>query len=172
MEPFRCFDKSTTKEREKERRLLLHSIPLLILEILEENKAKDVKTNDNIFMAQYPPSVKITDYLERLAKYTKLENSTLIIMLIYLDRIADEFSNELTYKNIHRLVFSAVIAAIKYNEDDYYSNEFYAKVGGIKLNEANDLEEAFCVGMEFAFFVSIELFERYKSYLEKYIDIE
>ena len=33
-----------------------------------------------------------------------------------------------------------MVLAIKYNEDDYYSNKYYAKVGGINLEEINTLE--------------------------------
>ena len=33
-----------------------------------------------------------------------------------------------------------MLLAIKYNEDDYYSNKYYARVGGISLCELNELE--------------------------------
>lgn len=34
----------------------------------------------------------------------------------------------------------SIMVAIKYQDDDYYKNEYYAKVGGITLQEINDLE--------------------------------
>ncbi len=33
------------------------------------------------------------------------------------------------------------MVAIKYHDDDYYKNEYYAKVGGITLSEINKYEE-------------------------------
>lgn len=45
------------------------------------------------------------------------------------------------------------MVAIKYNDDDYYKNEFYAKVGGITLKEINALENEFLSLINFAFYV-------------------
>ena len=42
-----------------------------------------------------------------------------------------------------------MVLAIKYNEDDYYSNKYYAKVGGIALNELNELEYNLLILLEF-----------------------
>jgi hypothetical protein len=38
---------------------------------------------------------------------------------------------------------TAVVIAIKYHDDEYYKNEFYAKVGGIPKLELNKLESDF-----------------------------
>lgn len=32
---------------------------------------------------------------------------------------------------------TAIVVAIKYQDDEYYKNEFYAKVGGIPILELN-----------------------------------
>lgn len=37
----------------------------------------------------------------------------------------------------------AVIVAIKWHDDEYYKNDYYAKVGGIPLKELNSLEYQF-----------------------------
>jgi hypothetical protein len=61
-----------------------------------------------------------------------------------------------------------VLLAIKYNEDDYFSNEYYAKVGGISLPEINMLEaEAFQM-MNFSLFVEEDFYEKYYAYLMQY----
>lgn len=58
-----------------------------------------------------------------------------------------------------------MLVAIKYNEDDYFSNEFYAKVGGIKMIEMNKLEYEFLLLIEFNLFVNEDVFNKYNSYL-------
>ena len=35
---------------------------------------------------------------------------------------------------------TAVVIGVKYHDDEYYKNEFYAKVGGIPKLELNKLE--------------------------------
>lgn len=61
-----------------------------------------------------------------------------------------------------------MVLAIKYNEDDYYSNTFYAKVGGITLEEINKLEAEFLKHLTFTVFVDEELYNKYTLYLKHY----
>lgn len=58
-----------------------------------------------------------------------------------------------------------MILAIKYNEDDYFANEFYAKLGGITKMEINRLEYEFLALIEFNLYVGDDIFEKYNSYL-------
>ncbi len=55
--------------------------------------------------------------------------------------------------------------AIKYNEDVYYDNEFYSKVGGLSCPELNRLEGAFLDLLGFEVYVSFDHYERYLSCL-------
>ncbi len=59
--------------------------------------------------------------------------------------------------------------AIKYNEDDYFSNEFYSKVGGISLQEINALEYESLILIKHTLFVEQEFFLKYKLYLDQYL---
>ena len=58
-----------------------------------------------------------------------------------------------------------MIIAIKYNEDDYFANEFYAKVGGVSKSEMDRLEYSFLNLSQFNLFVNEEIFDKYNSYL-------
>lgn len=58
-----------------------------------------------------------------------------------------------------------MIIAIKYNEDDYFANEFYAKVGGVSKSEMDRLEYSFLNLSQFNLFVNEEVFDKYNSYL-------
>ena len=58
-----------------------------------------------------------------------------------------------------------MLIAIKYNEDDYFANEFYAKVGGVSKSEIDRLEYAFLNLSQFNLFVNEEVFDKYNSYL-------
>merc|ERR1712216_1092466 len=64
-----------------------------------------------------------------------------VIALVYIDRLSKMESNvtvcDLT---IHRLLLITVMTAAKFQDDVYYSNKYYAKVGGIRLKEVNALE--------------------------------
>ena len=72
--------------------------------------------------------------------------------------------------NIHRLILGCLILAIKYNEDFYYNNEYYAKVGGVTLDELNILEYKSFQLIEFNLFISDDIFDKYLSYITHYND--
>jgi len=67
------------------------------------------------------------------------------------------------------LIVVGFIISIKMNEDDYYDNDFYSKVGGLTLEELNTLEGDFLINSEFRMWVDIELYNRYKIYLNNYV---
>ena len=58
--------------------------------------------------------------------------------------------------------------AAKYNDDEYYKNSYYAKVGGLRIEELNKLEMAFCADTKFSFYVSVKEFNNYLDTLKKY----
>ena len=63
--------------------------------------------------------------------------------------------------------------AIKFNEDVYFSNDFYSKVGGIPLSELDDLEYHFLILTNFNIYVSPELYQKYyESFVNCYTNQE
>ena len=146
----------------------------LLTDICEESTTnKD--TNGPIikpFISKKIPSVSIKSYLDRLAKYSKIENNTLLLILIYIDKVCDINKIRLNYFNIHKMILASMIIAIKYNEDDYFSNSFYAKVGGVSKSEIDVLEYEFLVLIEFNLYVSDDLFLKYYDYIKNVEDEE
>ena len=139
----------------------------LLNNICEENKDKSEIINENIipFMTKNIPSMSIKDYLLRLSQFTKMSESTIIIILIYIDRISNINNFRLTYKNIYKLILSATVVAIKYNEDLFYSSAIYAKLGGLSVSELNYLEFQFLILIKFSLFIENDLFDKYKNNL-------
>ncbi len=72
--------------------------------------------------------------------------------------------------NIHRIILGCLILAIKYNEDVYYNNEYYAKIGGVPLDEINTLEYKSFELIEQNLFISDDIFEKYLAYIIHYDD--
>lgn len=54
---------------------------------------------------------------------------------------------------------------MKFNEDDYYSNEYYSKVGGVSNAEFNKIEIESLILINNYLWISEELYERYKNHL-------
>ena len=139
-------EKSSQKPAKKQNvEIKLNKIELNISEILTEisNQNAEIEYNpDDPFSSSIPPKVTLQYFLGRIKRYSEIEKSTLLIILIYVDRMCITSGIILNPHNIHRIILGCMILAIKYNEDEYYNNEYYAKVGGVSLDEMNDLEDA------------------------------
>ena len=153
---------------------LINSISNALTTILEENKKLDnyndilKKQKKMIFSANSVPNISIKDYLIRIQTYSGIEKSTLILSLIQIDHICKKADLILTYFNIHRILFGAVLISIKFNEDSYYDNKFYSEIAGVKLKELKMIEYTFLELNDFNVFVNGKEYEQYRQYLEEF----
>ena len=168
--------KSQTKNKEDESTKLLNlslikAISQTLTSILENNKKlpnfKEILKNQGkmVFSANLIPNISIEEYLIRIKTYANMETSTLILSLILIDRLCQISNLTLTYHNIHRIIFSAILISIKYNEDNYFDNKYYAEIAGVKLKELNLLEYNFISLLHFNLFIQDEIYDKYKEYL-------
>jgi hypothetical protein len=61
-----------------------------------------------------------------------------------------------------------MLIAIKYNEDDFYTNSYYSKVGGISLAEVNLMEYEILKFLDFDVNIKIDEYTKYMEYLSHY----
>mmetsp|Transcript_27439 Transcript_27439/g.49984 ORF Transcript_27439/g.49984 Transcript_27439/m.49984 type:complete len:288 (-) Transcript_27439:123-986(-) len=94
------------------------------------------------FHSQKPPPMSMIDYVARLRTYFFCSDTCFLVALIYIDRLIKTHPHiKVCNLSVHRLFFIASVLAAKYNEDTYYSNDYYARVGGLRLQEVNKLEK-------------------------------
>ena len=162
--------KSSNHENNKNGEIL-NKLELKVSEILTEisNQNSNVEYNpDDPFSTKSPSKVTLQYFFGRIKKYTKIEKSTLIIILIYADRMCTTSGIILNPHNIHRIILGCLLLAIKYNEDLYFTNEQYAKVGGVTVQELNDLESYSIQLLNFNLFISEDIYEKYIQYITNY----
>ena len=162
--------KSGIKENEEIQNIeLINAISNTLTTILEKNKKlknyrEILKKQSLMYFSAYTiPNISIKDYLIRIQNYSLMEKSTLILSLILIDHMCKKSNIVLTPYNIHRILFSSVIISIKYNEDSYYDNNFYAQIAGIKPNELKLLEYKFLELNDFDVYVTDVEYEQYLS---------
>ena len=153
---------------------LIRAISITLTSILDTNKNLDdyketIRSQSRqVFSSNIIPSISIRDYLIRIQTYSNMEKSTLIICLIYIDRFCNKAKVTLTYYNIHRILFSAILMSIKYNEDSFYDNKYYSQIAGVKVKELQILEYNFIKLLNCELYVSRELYDKYQVYLENF----
>ena len=166
-------EKNEENEEEEEIKIdikLLTSISNTLIKVLDEtnknNEIKQIIRNQKKmpFSSNTAPQISIFDYLKRIQTYGGMENSTLILSLIYIDRLCEK-NITLTKFNIHRILFAAILIAVKYNEDSFYENSYYAQIAGIKNKELKVIEYTFLEMINFNAYVDEDTFNLYKESL-------
>ena len=171
-------EQTITKEEDESNKLenikLIKAISQTLTSILESSKQlknyKEIlkKQSKMAFTANLIPNISVEKYLIRIQTYANMEKSTLIIGLILIDRLCQISNLTLTYYNIHRILFTAILVSIKYNEDSYFENKYYAEIAGVKLKELQLLEYHFISLIQFNLFIKNDLYKKYQLYLDNF----
>ena len=151
---------------------LIKSISQILETILNNNKRLEnykeiIKKQRKIpFSSRVIPKISLEDYLIRIQSYADMEKNSLITGLIYIDRLCQEANITLTDYNIHRILFISILLSIKFNEDKYFENRYYADIAGVTLKELNYLEYKYVKKIHFQFYVNDKVLKNYKLYLD------
>lgn len=138
-------------------------------QLVERNDRLGFDSSDvapTIFHGLHPPNLSIKAYLQRIYKYTNVSSGCLVFSLLFIDRFMERNKSiMLTSRNVHRLVITAVVVSMKFLDDLYYNNAYYAKIGGIALAEMNALE------LEFLFRINFDLHAPQAEYEHYYNEL-
>jgi len=93
-----------------------------------------------------------------------------VIALVYIDRLV-KANTAITVgpPTCHRLLLTAAMLAVKFNDDAFYSNAYYARVGGLKVWEMNRLESQLLHMLDWRLQVSPEEFELYSKCISRHV---
>ena len=147
---------------------LIQKICLLLEALINFNKKKSLKKKiykRTSFDLKRIPFISLYDYIYRIIKYTHIDDNTLIKALIYLDLFNRNNKYIISYFNIHKLIFVAIVLSVKYSETGFLTNKSYAKIGGISINELYNLEIKFCRYINYRLYINKELFEKYSKHI-------
>lgn len=151
--------------------------PALIVRVVSSIVNKSIRGNADViihdgsflkFQSSYAPEVSVESYLERIRKYSRCSDSCFIMALVYVDRLIEKKGLVLSRLNAHRLLITSVMLAAKYHDDFFYNNAYYAKLGGLSLQELNVLELDVLKFLDFSLFIPTESFDKYTLQLRNY----
>ena len=162
------YESQTSKEIDLENHII-NSISLSLKDIINENK----KSNSNyvikdIFYLSFIPPISLEDYIRRLMKYSKMDISTLINSIIYIDYFCDKNKYYLTQNNIFRILLSACLLSLKFNEDITVNYKTYAEIAAVSVEDLKNLEFYMYLKLHFSLNVKYELYKSYYDYFVNY----
>lgn len=109
----------------------------------KQNQSKDQQAASHAaeFQGRRAPSITIYAYLHRFAKYAKCSPVCFVMAQTYLERLSQlDVALVPGPLNVHRLLTVGIMLAAKLMDDRYFNNAYYAKIGGVTLEELNKLE--------------------------------
>eukprot|EP00756_Hemistasia_phaeocysticola_P034805 Hpha_TRINITY_DN16542_c9_g1::TRINITY_DN16542_c9_g1_i1::g.135925::m.135925 len=112
-------------------------------------------------IAQDFDPLDISAYLSRWMRYTQAESDEVLLALIYMDRACQTSGVVISKRTVHRLLLAALVLAAKWTNDHLHSMQYYAKVGGVGLDDMVALEMSLLQDIGWNMFVSNEHFEKY-----------
>lgn len=95
----------------------------------------------SLFDAARPPKLSLLDYAGNLYEDFKCSDECFVLAFVYLDRmLARNQTFRITVLNTHRLLMTSLVLAVKFHDDSFLTNQWYAASAGIDANELMGLE--------------------------------
>ena len=131
---------------------IINYISSYLLQIIQKNKQmkkKPSKGPNEPLYSKFIPVLSIEKFLLRILKYTEAENNTLIVAYLYINKLIKKENFVLSLNNVYRLLLGAVVMAKKVLEDLCYNNSYYCEIGGISVQELNNIEFSLFIRLNF-----------------------
>lgn len=134
--------------------------------VFETLCGKSLPAAQTCFDGVRPPPISLSDYIERIYTYIPCSAECYVLALVYVDRILQRHEEfQVTHLNVHRLFITAIVVATKFQDDKYFSNAYYSRVGGVAVKELNMLEVRFLKLVGFNLCVTPEEYENYRWFV-------
>lgn len=121
------------------------------------------------FHSRAPPGISVKDYLQRLTTHATLSPPILLSMVYYIDRLCALYPTfTISSLTVHRFLITSATVASKGLSDSFWTNNTYARVGGVSLKELALLELEFLWRVEWKIVPKPEtLVDYYNSLVER-----
>lgn len=147
--------------------LLISNMLLELIRFNDEIPLKDGRLTR--FHSRAPPGIGVKDYLQRLTTHATLSPPILLSMVYYIDRLCALYpAFTISSLTVHRFLITSATVASKGLSDSFWTNNTYARVGGVSLKELALLELEFLWRVEWRIVPKPEvLVDYYRSLVER-----
>ena len=161
------YESQTSKETDLSN-LIINAISLSLKDIINNNIPVEKFTKKDLFYLSFIPPISLKDFISRLYKFTKMDISTLIVAIIYIDYFCDNNKYILTLNNVYRILLSACLLSLKFNEDTIVNYKYYSEIAAVSVEDLKNLEFYMYLKLHFSLNVKYDLYKSYYDYFTKY----
>jgi hypothetical protein len=161
------YESQTSKETDLKNHII-NSISSSLKDIIKYNKSNEKNVQKDIFYLSFIPPISLEDFIKHLMKYSKMDISTLIISIIYIDIFCDKNQYILTENNIFRILLSVCLLSLKFNEDIIINYKSYAEIASVSVEDLKNLEFYMYLKLHFSLNIKYELYQSYYDYFSNY----
>ena len=147
---------------------IMNAITQNLLDIIKENAPYKNLISVDKFYLTCVPNISLNDYIKRLVIFTKMDISTLINAIIYIDTYCEKKNCILCLNNVYLILLSACLLSIKFNEDFPIDTKFYSQIAGIKLQSLINLESSLLASLDYRLLVKEDLYRSYYDYFSHF----
>ena len=147
--------------------ILISNMLLELIRFNDEIPLKDGRLTR--FHSRAPPGISVKDYLQRLTTHATLSPPILLSMVYYIDRLCALYpAFTISSLTVHRFLITSATVASKGLSDSFWTNNTYARVGGVSMKELALLELEFLWRVEWRIVPKPEvLVDYYRSLVER-----
>eukprot|EP01062_Namystynia_karyoxenos_P049685 TRINITY_DN3813_c0_g5_i1.p1 TRINITY_DN3813_c0_g5~~TRINITY_DN3813_c0_g5_i1.p1 ORF type:complete len:214 (+),score=35.47 TRINITY_DN3813_c0_g5_i1:123-764(+) len=109
--------------------------------------------------------MSVPDYMIRLIKHGHCSKEVMLHAALLVRRLVLNARLRLTSRNVHRVLLAAFVVAAKLRDDLFYSNTYYARIGGVPVPELLRLELGMLHGVGWNLHVTAGDFATFRSSL-------
>ena len=149
---------------------LVKIIAGMLMELIRFNDAIPLQDGKlTRFHSRAPPGISVVDYLQRLTTHATLSPPLLLSMVYYIDRLCTLYpAFTISSLTVHRFLIASATVAAKGLSDSFWTNNVYARVGGVSLKELALLELEFLWRVEWRIVPKPEvLVDYYRNLVER-----
>lgn len=138
----------------------------ILEKLCEAASFNSISEKEAIFHGAVPPKINLSNYCFRILKYGRIDCCVLTCAIVYIDTLVRKKVVTLSEFSVHRLLLAACVVAAKVVDDKHLTNKNFSLVGGVSLEELNQLELAICLLMNFKMNVPLNVFQKYTETIE------
>lgn len=125
----------------------------------DTNSLNTALQSSTFYCASAPP-ITLPDFAKRLADYLHCSPESFVCAAIYIARLFQMAEPLFSSHTAHKLMLAASVCGAKWTDDKFYTNNYYAEVGGVPVQTLNKVEKELAAHLRFGFFIKpSEFFE-------------